>query len=109
MPPDANERRPPGRKSGAHDGDHDNDVSTRITGQPGYGLHIFRQHAALLEASAIDPDTSRPRGYVSVDRGTRLEPCGFSRSQRRNIPGLLIPIYGTDGELRLHQYRPDTP
>ena len=75
----------------------------------GYGLHIFPQHAALLEASAIDPDVSRTRGYVSVDRGTRLEPAGFTRSQRRNTPGLLIPVYGTDGELRLHQYRPDTP
>ena len=75
----------------------------------GYGLHIFSEHAALLAASAIDPGVSRARGYVSVDRGTQLEPCGFTRSQRRNIPGLLIPVYGTDGALRTHQYRPDHP
>lgn len=74
----------------------------------GYGLHIFPQHAALLEASAIDPDVSRARGYVSVDTKTRLEPCGFTKSQRV-VPGLLIPLHGTDGTVRLHQYRPDSP
>jgi Domain of unknown function (DUF3854) len=74
-----------------------------------YGLHIFPQHAALLKDSAISPEVARARGYVSVDTATRLESAGFARSQRRNTPGLLIPIYGTDGELRLHQYRPDNP
>jgi Protein of unknown function (DUF3631)/Domain of unknown function (DUF3854) len=75
----------------------------------GYGLHIFPQHAALLKASAIGPEVSRARGYVSVDTGTRLEPAGFAKSQRRNTPGLLIPLHGTDGTVRLHQYRPDSP
>ena len=32
----------------------------------GYGLHIFPQHAALLAASAISPEVSRERGYVSA-------------------------------------------
>ena len=73
-----------------------------------YGLAIFEQHAALLEDSAIDPDVARERGYVSVDTGTRLAPAKFSKGQRIT-PGLLIPIYGTDGTLRLHQYRPDNP
>ena len=62
-----------------------------------YGLHIFPQHAALLKDSAISPEVSRARGYVSVDTGTRLEPAGFAKSQRRNTPGLLIPLHGTDG------------
>lgn len=74
----------------------------------GYGLHIFPQHAALLEASAIDPAVARERGYVSVDTKTRLEAAKFAMSQRV-VPGLLIPIHGTDGEIRLHQYRPDAP
>jgi len=56
----------------------------------GYGLHIFPQHAALLEASAISPDVSRARGYVSVDAKKRLEDLGFERYQR-SVPGLLYP------------------
>jgi hypothetical protein len=74
----------------------------------GYGMHIFPQHAALLEASAIPPEVARERGYVSVDTKKRLEPCGFTKGQQV-IPGLLIPVHGTDGTVRLHQYRPDEP
>ena len=74
----------------------------------GYGAAVFPQHAALLEASAISPEVARARGYISVDTKTRLEPAGFAKSQRV-VPGLLIPVYGTDGELRLHQNRPDNP
>lgn len=74
----------------------------------GYGLHLFPQHAALLKASAISPEVSRARGYVSVDTKTRLDPAGFAKSQRE-VPGLLIPLHGTDGTVRLHQYRPDNP
>src|SRR6266487_3968777 len=76
--------------------------------RPSYGLAIFPQHAALLAASAISPEVSRERGYVSVDTKKRLESAGFAQSQRTE-PGLLIPIHATDGEIRLHQYRPDAP
>jgi hypothetical protein len=75
----------------------------------GYGARLFALHVKLLEASAISPDVARARGYVSVDTGTRLESAGFAKSQRRNVPGLLIPLHGADGTLRLHQYRPDNP
>jgi hypothetical protein len=73
-----------------------------------YGLTIFPQHAQLLAASAISPEVARERGYVSVDTKKRLESAGFANSQRSQ-PGLLIPIHGTDGQIRLHQYRPDEP
>ncbi len=73
-----------------------------------YGLHIFPQHADLLAASAIAPEVARERGYVSVDTKKRLEAPGFAASQR-TVPGLLIPVHGTDGAVRLHQYRPDEP
>src|SRR5689334_16540438 len=76
----------------------------------GYGLHLFPQHAALLKKSAISPEVARARGYVSVDTGTRLESAGFAKSQRRSVPGLLIPLHGADGcGVRNHQYRPDNP
>src|SRR5262249_7090761 len=73
-----------------------------------YGAAIFPQHAALLAASAISPEVAADRGYVSVDTGTRLKSCGFAKSQWV-VPSLLIPIYSTDGERRLHQNRPDNP
>jgi replicative DNA helicase len=73
-----------------------------------YGAAIFSQHAALLEASAISPEVARERGYLSVDTKKRLETAGFAPFQR-TIPGLLIPIRGTDGEIKAHQYRPDNP
>jgi hypothetical protein len=74
----------------------------------GYGLHILPQHAALLEASAIDPQVARARGYVSVDTKTRLESAGFARYQRR-VPALLIPQHRADESVWGYQLRPDSP
>jgi hypothetical protein len=79
-----------------------------VTAASPYGEHIFANHAALLAASAISPEVARERGYVSAGEKTRLERAKFAKSQRI-VPSLLIPIYGTDGELRLHQNRPDNP
>lgn len=73
-----------------------------------YGLHLFPQHAALLEASAISPEVARERGYVSVDTKSRLEGAGFSPYQRR-VPGLLIPVHDAACAVALYQYRPDEP
>jgi hypothetical protein len=73
-----------------------------------YGDRLFPQHQALLKASAISVDVATERGYVSVDTKKRLEQAGFSPGQRI-VPGMLIPVHGVDGTLRLHQHRPDTP
>ena len=73
-----------------------------------FGIALFPQHAKLLRASVISPEVAAERGYVSVDTKTRLEGLKFAKSQR-NVPGLLIPIWATDGEIRLYQHRPDTP
>ena len=73
----------------------------------GYGLAIFPQHAALLEASAIDPEVSRERGYVSVDTKTRLESGEFSKGQRS--PRAAHPDPRHRRRIRLHQYRPESP
>lgn len=72
-----------------------------------YGLHIFSQHAELLAASAVAPEVSRERGYVSVDTLATIRKLRFAKKVQ--APGLLIPIHGSDGGLRLHQYRPDSP
>ena len=73
-----------------------------------YGLHIFPQHAKLLEQSAISPEVARARGYVSVDTKKRLEELGFERYQR-SVPGLLIPGHRADSSVWGYQYRPDEP
>ena len=83
-------------------------VSTRITGPPGYGLHIFPQHAALLEASAISPEVSRQRGYTSADTKAQLGRYGFESYQQR-VPGLLIPLHRADGSVWGYQLRADDP
>ena len=73
-----------------------------------YGGAIFPQHARLLEESAISVEVARARGYVSVDTKKRLEEIGIPRDGRR-VPGLLIPVHGTDGRVKTYQYRPDEP
>lgn len=73
-----------------------------------YGLAIFDQHAELLAASGIPPEVAKERGYVSVDTKGQLDAAGFSKAQKVT-PGLLIPVHCPDGEVRLHQYRPDNP
>jgi hypothetical protein len=62
----------------------------------------------LLEDSGIASDVVQARGYRSVHRKIALTEKGFSRNHQ-NVPGLLIPIYGTTGEISLYQYRPDEP
>jgi len=73
-----------------------------------YGMHILPQHAELLEASAIDPDVSRERGYVSVDTRRQLNGTGLADYQQR-VPSLLIPVHDVTGAIALHQLRPDRP
>ena len=63
------------------------------------------QKKMLLEGSGIYPRLVAGCGYRTVD--TKAEPgrLGFSHSQR-NVPRLLVPIYGPTGEVVLYQSRP---
>jgi hypothetical protein len=74
----------------------------------GYGLHILPQHAAMLQASAIDPDVARERGYVSADSKKQLERYGFASYQQR-APALLIPVHDVTGAVTTYQLRADNP
>ena len=74
----------------------------------GYGIGLFPQHVALLEASAICVDVARERGYVSAERRVELERRGFGVSQR-NVPALVIPLHDVRGEQFGYQVRPDHP
>ncbi|MEV4752160.1 DUF3854 domain-containing protein [Streptosporangium sp. NPDC049248] len=79
-----------------------------MTNPPKYGGSIFPQHAKLLIDSAISVEVAKARGYVSVDTKARLDALNFAKVGQR-IPGLLIPIRGADGLVKMYQYRPDNP
>lgn len=70
---------------------------------------LLPQHQAQLDASGISAEVARGRGYRSITRPEELEVLGFSKPQRKRVPGLLIPIHNVDGKLVQHQYRPDNP
>ncbi len=71
-------------------------------------VELLPQHAEMLKASAISPEVASARGYWSIETRAELERKGFSPAQR-NVPGLLVPIYGVTGEIATYQFRPDEP
>src|SRR5919202_1605189 len=62
----------------------------------------------LFEESCVSARVAVKRGYRTVTSKAELERLGFGRSQR-NVPALLVPIYGPRGEISLYQSRPDEP
>jgi hypothetical protein len=62
----------------------------------------------IFEESSIGARVAVKRGYHMVTSKVELERLGFGRSQR-NVPALLIPVYGPTGEILLYQSRPDEP
>lgn len=70
--------------------------------------NLLPQHAALLAASGINPAVARRRGYRSANSLAELQRLDFARNQC-NIPALIIPLFGLDGEPVGHQIRPDQP
>ena len=74
----------------------------------GYGSILFEQHQEKLRSCAIDPQVAAARGYRTADTKRVLERHHFLRLQRR-VPALLIPVWGVDGNVVLHQARPDEP
>src|SRR5215208_7252334 len=62
----------------------------------------------LFDESSIGARVALKRGYRTVTSKAELEGLGFGRSQR-NVPALLVPIYGATGETSLYQSRPDEP
>ena len=62
----------------------------------------------LFEDSGIEARVAVERGYRTLVSKAELERLGFGRSQR-NVPALLVPIYGPTGDIVLYQSRPDSP
>ena len=65
-------------------------------------------HQALIESSAINVEVAHERGYRTVEDSDELTALGFTEEQAR-VPALLIPVHGVDGEVVVHQIRPDNP
>ena len=65
-------------------------------------------HRAILHSSAITDEVIAQRGYYTETRKSELGRMGFSYPQRQ-VPALVIPVYGPNGVTNLVQIRPDTP
>jgi hypothetical protein len=65
----------------------------------------------LIQGSGITDEVIQARGYRSIttEDFSLLKGAGFSRKQWPNVPGLLLPLWTTDGQNGLMVYRPDTP
>ncbi len=64
--------------------------------------------ASLREGSGISDPVIAARGYRTISDREELLQLGFSHSQAR-VPGLLLPLWTTDGRNPLAVYRPDNP
>ena len=72
-------------------------------------LPLSENHLKMLtKESSISDQMIQERGYRTITNEGDLVQFGFSPAQRR-VPGLLIPLYTTDGKIGLHVYRPDNP
>ena len=72
-------------------------------------LSLSENHLKMLtKESGISDQMIQERGYRTITNEGDLVQFGFSPAQRR-VPGLLIPLYTTDGKIGLHVYRPDNP
>lgn len=71
-------------------------------------LNLLPHHAHMLADSAIAPEVAKARGYWSATKKAELKRLGFSDAQCC-VPALVIPIFNAQGEVVLHQIRPDTP
>ena len=69
---------------------------------------LLPHHQRLLDQSAISPEVADARGYFSATERADLERLGFRRLQVR-VPALVLPVHSVEGQIRLHQIRPDSP
>lgn len=71
--------------------------------------HHFKN---LHDGSAISPEVIRERGYRTITALKQLTDLGFTSqqvSQQARFPGLVIPVFGTDGSNGVYMFRSDSP
>jgi len=71
-------------------------------------MQLMQQHYEMLKASAIADDVIKERGYKTITDPNELRSLKFHDSQIR-VPGLLLPLHSTDGQIPFYVYRPDSP
>src|SRR5688572_20199994 len=71
-------------------------------------ISISQRHLDSLRASAINDEIIRARGYKTITDENELRILGFASGQCR-VPGLLLPVWTTDGQIGTYVYRPDNP
>jgi hypothetical protein len=69
---------------------------------------ISQDHLNHLYSSAIIDEIIIARGYKTIIDENELRNLGFSAGQCR-VPGLLLPLWTTDGQNGTYVYRPDNP
>ena len=70
---------------------------------------LLDRHLAMLQGSSISVEVIAARGYRSAQTQEELRGIGFSEAQSQQVPGLLIPIWGVEGQVVIYQFRPDSP
>jgi hypothetical protein len=65
-------------------------------------LHILKEESGIAE------DVIAARGYRTITVVKELAELGFTSRQLRQ-PGLLLPLFATDGSQPFCVYRPDKP
>jgi putative DNA primase/helicase len=63
----------------------------------------------LMDASKIDEEVARERGYCALPTPAAIQALGFSRAQGKTAPALGIPLWDVHGTQRDWQIRPDAP
>jgi len=72
-------------------------------------MNLSDAHLKMLrDESGIADAVIQARGYRTIDDPAELRKLGFAPSQCR-APGLLLPLWTTDGQNGMHVYRPDNP
>lgn len=69
---------------------------------------LAEHHLAMLNASGINLERARIRGYETIDDADRLIELNITKAGR-STPGLLIPQLRVNGSTWGYQYRPDDP
>ncbi len=71
-------------------------------------VSLSAEHLHMLHQSAISDSVISARGYRTVTDANELRELGFAPAQCR-VPGLLLPLHGTDGSNNVYTFRPDNP
>lgn len=69
---------------------------------------LAEHHLAMLNASGINLERARIRGYETIEVADRLIELDITKAGR-STPGLLIPQLRINGSTWGYQYRPDEP